>query len=205
MIAGDDWDVTPFVSELGSRKKKAEKRKKKEKKAGDNIPNGRKPKRAKLEKVVDWGETDVEDALDVKGCLLKDDSNEEKDDNVTITFQKVGVTKDAEIMSGKKKKQLELSWKLHMQPKETVEPKNGVKMDTPKVKMNKKEALKKAADSSRKLSDWIKPRKEQEAAPMLMDWSDDRDIPGGEMVTDIERKEAARMKKESWMTRRLRT
>ena len=49
---------------------------------------------------------------------------------MTITFQKVGVTEDAEIMSGKKKKQLELSWKLHMQPKETVEPKNGVKMDT---------------------------------------------------------------------------
>ena len=103
MIAGDDWDVTPFVSELGSRKKKAEKRKKKE---GNVEDSGSKPKRAKLEKVVDWGETDVEEALDVRGWLLKDDSNIEKDDNVAITFQKVGVNKEAEIMTGKKMKQL---------------------------------------------------------------------------------------------------
>ena len=92
---------------------------------------------------MEWGETYVEEALDVRGWLLKEDSNKEKDDQVTISFQKVGVNKEVEIMTGKKMKQLELSWKLHMQPKEVEVPKKTEKMDTPKVKMTKKEVLKK--------------------------------------------------------------
>ena len=149
---------------------------------------------------MEWGETYVEEALDVRGWLLKEDSNKEKDDQVTISFLKVGVDKEVEIITGKKMKQLELSWKQHMQPKEVEEPQKAEKMDTPKVKMAKKEAMKKATESSRKLSDWIKQRKEQEIEPVLMDWSDDTDIPGGEMVINIEQKETARMKKDSWMT-----
>ena len=39
--------------------------------------------------------------------------------------------------------------------------------------MTKKEGMKKAAGNSRKISDWIKPRKEQETETVLMDWSDD--------------------------------
>ena len=60
--------------------------------------------------------------------------------------------------------------------------------------------MKKAAGSSRKISDWIKPKKDQETELELMDWSDDADITGGDTVMNIERKETARMKKESWMT-----
>ena len=36
-----------------------------------------------------------------------------------------------------------------------------------------------------------------------MDWSDDKSIPSGESIITIERKEAARIKKEAWMTKRL--
>ena len=90
---------------------------------------------------MDWGETDVE---------------------VAITFQKVGVNKEAEIMTGKKMMQLELSWKLHMQPKEIVEPKKAEKMDTPKVKMTKKEALKEAEGSFRTGSSQGKSRRQSQ-------------------------------------------
>ena len=59
--------------------------------------------------------------------------------------------------------------------------------DTPKVKLTKKEAMKKAAGSSRKISDWIKPKKDQETELELMDWSDDADITGGDTVMNIEK------------------
>ena len=37
---------------------------------------------------MEWGETYVEEALDVRGWLLKEDSNKEKDDQVCYSMQR---------------------------------------------------------------------------------------------------------------------
>ena len=81
-------------------------------------------------------------------------------------------------------------------------PAKAEKMATPKVKDTKKEAMRKAAESSMSILDWIKPKLKQDEEE-VMDWSNDKSIPSGESIITIERKEAARMRKEAWMTRRL--
>ena len=58
-------------------------------------------------------------------------------------------------------KQLELNWKMHMHPG-VDEPAKAEKVSTPKVKITKKEALKKAAESSRSILDWIEPKQKKE-------------------------------------------
>ena len=98
----DAWDVTPFVNELGedaaawklgTENKKAEKRKKKEGKVEDNIPNGRKSKRAKLEKLVNWGETDVEEAIEGWSGQGGRDYNREENETIGAELETVHATK----------------------------------------------------------------------------------------------------------------
>ena len=60
-------------------------------------------------------------------------------------------------------------------------PAKAEKMATPKVKETKKEAMRKAAESSRSILDWIKPNQKKEEEE-VMDWSDDRSIPSGESI-----------------------
>ena len=82
----DNWDVSPFNNELrrdaaawelGTKNKKE----KKEGKVDENIPEGRKSKRAKLEKLVNWGRTDEDEEIDLRSWLIKDDTetNNEKE------------------------------------------------------------------------------------------------------------------------------
>ena len=71
---------------------------------------------------------------------------------MTTPSHKAGV----EVKAVKRMKQLELSCKMHMHQK-VEEPAKAEKIDTPKVKETKKEAMKKAAESSRCILDWIKP------------------------------------------------
>ena len=73
------WEETSFSNELGeeaaawrlmpaSNTGKAEKRKKKSQKEDDVLPEGKR-KRRKTEKVVNWGETELDEELDVEaGC-----------------------------------------------------------------------------------------------------------------------------------------
>ena len=68
-----------------------------------------------------------------------------------------------------------------MHPK-VDEPAKAEKMATPKVKDTKKEAMRKAAESSRSILDWIKPSQKKEE---VMDWSDDISIPSGESIITI--------------------
>ena len=80
------------------------------------------------------------------------------------------------------------------------EPAKAKKMDTPKVKDTKKEAMKKAAESSKSILEWINPKLKQDEE--VMDWSVDMSIPSGENIINIERKESSKMEKEAWMMRR---
>jgi hypothetical protein len=176
--------------------------KKKDDKFEDKVPAGRKSKRLKREKVTKWGEVEVEDEMDVRGWLLKDSQDEDnpikkKEDNILFTQ----IKKTEDEIPNKRMKQLELDWKMHMHPG-VDEPAKAEKISKPKVKITKKDALKKAAENSRNIMDWIKPQQKKEEEE-LMDWSEDKSIPRGESIITIERKETARMRKEAWMTNRM--
>ena len=101
---------------------KAEKRKKKSQKEDDVLPD-RKRKKRKLDKVVNWGETEVDEELDVRSWLLKDAAKDDiangmKDAEKTrLTSGRTG--EEARVM--KTMKQLELSWKRHMNKEEIKE------------------------------------------------------------------------------------
>ena len=56
-------------------------------------------------------------------------------------------------------------------------------------------ALKKAAEGSKSIMDWVTPTARQDED---MDWSDDVNIPVGESIITIKRKEEAKRQKESW-------
>ena len=64
-----------------------------------------------------------------------------------------------------------------------------------KSRMTKKMALTKAAEGSKKIMDWIRPTARQ---VVDMDWSDDVNIPVGESIITIKRKEEAKRQQESW-------
>ena len=115
----------------------------------------------------------------------------------------------------KKMKQLELSWKEHMSKEdeereeisevptkaERVEPPEPPKAKVKaKMKVTKKMALKKAAEGTKSILDWVKPTARQEED---MDWSDDKSIPVGESIATIKRKEETKRKKESLRIRRM--
>ena len=174
--------------------KQAEKRKKKTGNVDDKLPTGKKAKRMKIEKAVNWGETELEEELDVRSWLLKDVNKEDMDnkrkeaDKMTTTSDKAGV----DVKAVKRMKQLELNWKKHMNQKDDDAD--------PKVKDTKKVAMKKAAEGSKSILDWIKPKPKQDED---MDWSDDKNIPKGESIITIERKEEAKRKKESWRVKRM--
>ena len=197
-------------------KKKAEKRKKKTgNEDEEKLPTEKKAKKRKIEKAVNWGETELEEELNVRSWLLKDTNNEDiatmgkEADRMTSTSDKAGV----DTKAVKRMKQLELNWKKHMNKEDydedpSEEPAKAEKVDTPKVKLKvkvkdtKKLALKKAAESSKSILDWIKPNPKSRQDED-MDWSDDKNIPGGESIITIERKEEAKRKKESWRIRRM--
>ena len=63
-------------------------------------------------------------------------------------------------------------------------------MDTPKTKPTKMEALQDAARTSKNITAWMTPRTEE--VTEIMNWSDDTDVPTGERISDIERREGAR-------------
>ena len=62
------------------------------------------------------------------------------------------IMKKEDEVQTKRMKQLELDWRMHMHPG-VDEPAKAEKVSTPKVKITKKEALKKAAESSKSILD----------------------------------------------------
>ena len=150
----------------------------------------------KREKVTNWGEVEVEDEMDVRSWLVK---GSQEEDN--ISKKKEDDMVSTPMMLTKRMKQLELSWRMHMHPG-VVEPAKVENVSTPKVKLTKKEALKKAAEQSKSILDWIKPTQKKEENE-VMDWSEDTSIPSGDSIITIERKEMARMRKRAWMTSRM--
>ena len=139
------------VWRLGPGSKKAEKRNRKDDKLEEKLPTGRKAKRLKREKVTNWGEVEVEDEMDVRSWLVKGNQEEE-----SISKKKEDDMVSTPMMLPKRMKQLELSWRMHMHPG-VVEPAKVENVSTPKVKLTKKEALKKAVETSKSILDWIKP------------------------------------------------
>ena len=158
--------------------------------------------------MVNWGETELKEELDVRSWLLKDAAKDDiangmKDaEKMKMTSGKTG--EEARVL--KTMKQLELSWKRHMNQEEvkedaTEETTKAEKVEPPKSKvkakskMTKKMALKKAAEGSKNIMDWIRPTARQ---VVDMDWSDDVNIPVGESIITIKRKEEAKREQESW-------
>ena len=87
----------------------------------------------------------------MKDSPKDDDTIKRKEANqVPTQLKKTG----EEMHTTKRMKQLELNWKMHMHPK-VDEPAKAEKMATPKVKDTKKEAMRKAAESSMRESNGL--------------------------------------------------
>ena len=224
-----------FDDELGEsalwnlgKMKKASKRKKKVKddtKTGSDT-EGRKKKRAKLEKLENWGEAELENELDVRSWLLKPAQTpvaSRKMKQMEMEFSMVGtvkVTKTAiaTLTLGSTQKQDEaarsptqdqtpiirqdingedLSQKLKdVTP--TLKP--SLSMQQGGKKLPKKESLQLIRKTNHKITDWTTPKPK---IVIFNDWSDDTSLPALLDTTDIERKENARCKAEWWRRKRI--
>ena len=216
---GDLWN-------LGARKKAGKRKKVKDAKPY-TIPGGRKKKRAKLERLENWGKTEVEAEADVRSWLLKTETPvaSRKMRQMEMEFKMVGMVKEQkkEISSPTEVGQTHMSAEVTLKPTpkpspttnqesktEETTPKQNCGTPTPNPgltkkqggkKLPKKESMELIKKTNKKITGSIKPK------PVIVimenDWSDDIAIPAGIDPRDIERKDNAKIMAEGWKRKKI--
>ena len=212
---------------LGNRKKASKRKKVNEEAKTGSIQEGREKKRAKLERLENWGETEVETELDVRSWLLKPAQTLEASrrmKQMEMEFSMVGTVKVSKTavatltILGSTQKQDEAAQSPNPNQSPTINQDINGEDITPKLKdvpptpkpslsiqqggkkLAKKESLQLIRKINQKITSWIIPK------PIIVianDWSDDTSIPALLDTMDIERKENAKSKVEGWKRKRI--
>ena len=178
----------------------------------------RKPKRKKLDPLVDWGMTDVEEEVSgVRDWLMGVNMNSSQEKESRDAETNLDLRKQS-----RKMKQLEIDFRRVLDPVEVqqdggggagaeavltdgarVEERNLIIKMTPK----RKKTLKKLAVENRKMTTWLTPeRRAQESTDHLkmeMMESAEIDSPVLEETVTIERRELAKRKQKDWLVKKL--
>ena len=188
-----------FQDELGDsalwrigNQKKAVKRKKETR--TDNIPGGRKKKRARLERLENWGETEKECETDVRSWLVTSTETPRtsmKMKQLEMEFSRIGVITIVQSPKPSPITEKEIC------TEETTPAASMLLTPKPKIvkggkKLPKKDCMKLIRKTNSKITNWTvnKPH------PVIIedDWSDDISIPDLICTEEIEMKENAKMK-----------
>ena len=187
--------------EAGHQEEGSQEEKEKEVKT-ENITGGRKKKKARLERLENWGEAEKESETDVRSWLLKPTETPRTSKRMKqLEMEFSGIRVVTIMQTPKPSPTLE----KEVSKEDTTPLAKGLTTPKPRIKggkkLPKKESMELIKKTNTRITSWIKPK--QNPAVKEDDWSDDISIPEIQCTEDIERREYAKIKAECWMGKRI--